>query len=285
MGVKCTMLFQLATGTEQPNPSLRRIGGWSESFYFPGNDIQVADLYFNGGPGGPPASWCELRAGLLPSSAQIVGQRYQIVDPVGRSQSLNKIWNGGSGLSCDVPQMALLTRLISATTPNTRMYIIRGIPDQMVIDGEYRPSIAYRNAVNRLLVACSQLAMKVKPIESPRCSIATVDNTGLITFNTQRPTSTPFARIELRNVLSSNGTTINGNFATENLPSNPLQLKLLVWDGSNAHGGQAFIVSSNYPQFSSTGFTIGRVIVRKVGRPFVAFRGRASVRRRRRRVA
>jgi len=285
MGVKCTMLFQLATGTQEPNPSLRRIGGWSESFYFGGNDIQAADLYFNGGPGGPPASWCELRAGLLPTGAQIVGQRYQIVDPVGRSQSLNKIWNGGSGMNCDVPQMALLTRLISATTPNTRMYIIRGIPDQMVVDGEYRPSIAFRNAVNRLLVACAQLSMKVKPVDGARASIATVDNSGLVTFQAVRPSVAVNGILNVRNVQMANGTMTNGTFFVEALGPAALQLKLFRWPESNGAQGEAFVTTSNYPQFSATGFTVGRVIVRKVGRPFVAFRGRASVRRRRRRVA
>jgi len=285
MPIKCTLLFQLSTGTEAPNPSLRRIGGWSESFYFPSTNINDAIRNVNGaaGMGGTPL--CELRAGLLPTSAQIIGQRFQQVNPTGRSQSTNKIFNGGSGFACDIPQMALLTKIPAVAGNSIRMYIIRGIPDQLVVDGEYAPTIAYRNAVNRLFLGLADFSMRVVTRNATPQTVATIDNAGLVTMVNTRPTLAPGDTVTFTNILNSLNQPHSGQFTVEKLGPGDLQFSILNWTLSNYHGGTAVGSSVTYPRLTNTGASVGRIIVKKVGRPFVAYRGRASTRRKRRQVA
>jgi len=285
MSIKCTLLFQLATGTAAPNPSLRRIGGWSESFYFPGGSIAAANDAVNGRPGVANISLCEYRAGLLPTSAQIIGQRFQEVNPVGRSQSFSKVWGGGSGFACDIPQMALLTRIPAAASNNVRMYIIRGIPDQLVVDGEFAPTQAYRNAINRLFVKLSEFQMRVVVRGAVPNTVATIDNNGLVTFTNTRPTVNPGDRITFYNILNAVGDPMTATYVVEKLGDGALQLSIRGWIGSNYHGGTAVGTSVTYPALTNNGATIGRIIVKKVGRPFVGYRGRASTRKKRRQVA
>jgi len=282
---KTTLLFQLATGTEAPNPSLRRIGGWSESFYAGGANFDAAiGLLF--GTVGTPIGLCEARAGLLPKSAQIVGQRIQQVNPVGRSQSLNRIFNGGSGMDCDVPQMALLTRIPSAVDNHIRPYIIRGIPDQLVVDGEFRPTADFSRALTLLFRTLGNFAMRtVGNIALPN-TIATISAAGLVTFSVARPLLASGESIQISNVTALGGVTVGGTFSIESVSTtNPLQLSIRDWRFGDCIGGQGVGTGTTYPVLDAAHATIGRIIVRKVGRPFVGYRGRASVRKKRRRVA
>jgi hypothetical protein len=282
---KTTLLFQLATGTEAPNPSLRRIGGWSESFYAGGANFDAAiGLLF--GTRGAPVGLCEARAGLLPRSAQIVGQRIQQVNPVGRSQSLNRIFNGGSGMDCDVPQMALLTRIPSAVDNHIRPYIIRGIPDQLVVDGEYRPTDDFKRAVTLLMQVLSSFALRsVVPADLPN-TIESISPAGLVTFSVVRPPLVAGYSIEIKGVQLVGGVIGGGTFTIESVSTTyPVQRSIRGWTQGAGVGGAANGTGIIYPVLDGANATIGRIIVRKVGRPFVGYRGRASVRRKRRRVA
>jgi hypothetical protein len=264
---------------------LRRIGGWSESFYAGGANFDAAiGLLF--GTRGAPVGLCEARAGLLPRSAQIVGQRIQQVNPVGRSQSLNRIFNGGSGMDCDVPQMALLTRIPSAVDNHIRPYIIRGIPDQLVVDGEYRPTDDFKRAVTLLMQVLSSFALRsVVPADLPN-TIESISPAGLVTFSVVRPPLVAGYSIEIKGVQLVGGVIGGGTFTIESVSTtNPLQLSIRGWTQGAGVGGAANGTGIIYPVLDGANATIGRIIVRKVGRPFVGYRGRASVRRKRRRVA
>jgi len=235
---KTTLLMQLATGTVAPNPSLRRIGGWSEGFYLNAIDFNSAIGFLNGGRN-LPAGLCELRAGLLPTSAQIVGQRVQQVSPIGRSQSLNSLWGGGSGMDCDVPQMALLTRIPSATGVHSRQYIIRGIPDQLVIDGEFAPTRDYTRALGRLFGLLSSFSLRTVALAGPANTIATVSSAGVIAFSVARPAALVGDTIEVRNVVGLGGVITNGVFVIESISAtDPLVLSVKGWTAGNVLGGQ-----------------------------------------------
>jgi len=282
---KTTLLIQLATGTVAPNPSLRRIGGWSEGFYLNAADFATAISFLNGGANAP-ASLCELRAGLLPTSAQIVGQRVQQVSPVGRSQSLNRLWSGGSGMDCDIPQMALLTRIPTQTGTHSRQYIIRGIPDQLVIDGEFAPNRDYSRALGRLFGILSSFSLRTVALTGAANTIETVSLTGLVTFTVARPAMIVGDTLEIRNVVVAGGVIVNGSFEVESVSgTNPLVCSVKGWNSGAGVGGQGAVTGTSYPLLDGVNATTGRIIVKKVGRPFVQYRGRASVRRKRRRVA
>lgn len=280
---KATMLFQLATGTVAPNPSLRRIGGWSESFYLSIDSFLAAESLINSDSGITPLGLCKARANLLPSSAQIIGQRLQQLNPVGRSQTYSKLWNGASGQDCDVPQMALLTRIPAVGTNNVRPYIIRGIPDVFVVDGEFRPSAGMSDAIRTLFESLTKFSLRTAPTASLPNSILAIDAQGKIIFSNTRPTIAVGGVLNLSGVLAS-GQTISGPFVVEAIGPETLALSVRGWTYGVATGGQAVTRAISYPALDGTRATIGRIIVKKVGRPFVAYRGRASTRRRRRRA-
>lgn len=280
MIIKCTMLFQLATGTESPNPSLRRIGGWSESFYADVASMSDAITLVNGASDWRPTSLCPARAALLPNSAQIIGQRFQQVSPVGRSQSLNQIWNGSSGYHCDIPQMALLTRIPAAGASNIRPYMIRGIPDSLVQDGEFAPEPNYNRAITGLFTSLSQFCMRVKSgVVFPE-DIASIDGTGKIIFNAVRPAIAVGSYVTLAGVRVSGGV-VSGTFRVASIGPESLAMTIASWTSGPGLGGTGVQTTTTHPTLDGSNATVGRIIVKKVGRPFVAYRGRATVRRKR----
>src|SRR5262249_51358223 len=108
---KFTMLMQHATNVSDPTAAARRLGGFSESWYFQGNSPQ--DLYAAAGltPLGINLAIPQLmpaRAGFLPNGSSIVGARVQQLDPLGPSQSFAYLLQGLGGIAPDIPQMALL---------------------------------------------------------------------------------------------------------------------------------------------------------------------------------
>jgi hypothetical protein len=280
MPIKCTLLIQLATGTVAPNPSLRRIGGWSESFYFPGTDMAAAIAQVNKTTLSVPLGLCNARGGLLPSSAQIIGQRFQQVTPRGASQSLNRLWDGGSGFDTDIPQMALLTRIPSVDGAHVRPYIIRGIPDALVVDGEFRPTADINLALTNLFRTLGLYSMRVVNRVAAPQQIASIDASGKIIFNAVRPTIPVGGIINLVDIMVA-GRTISGPFVVAAIGPESLALTITGWTYGVGLGGQGLQNSVSYLPLDGTKATVGRIIVKKVGRPFVGYRGRAWTRRRR----
>jgi hypothetical protein len=280
--IKCTMLFQLATGTEAPFPSLRRIGGWSESFYFDTDTMSEAIANVNGPVRGTRQPLCPARARLLPGSAQIIGQRFQVVNPVGASQSLNTIWNGSSGLACDIPQMALLTRIPAAATRNVRPYMIRGIPDSLVVDGEFRPTQDFSKALQDLFFTLGFFSMRTRVRPADPVAVASVSAAGVVTFNAIRPALSEGDSLQLLNVVTLGNVLVSGIFTIEKVGPESLTMTIRGWTAGNGIGGLGSGTGLSYPVMQGANATVGRIIVRKVGRPFVGYRGRASVRKKRR---
>jgi hypothetical protein len=273
--IKVTILIQQATAISTPNSPIHRIGGWSESWYYPGTDVNAAISFFNLMPA---PTWCLDRAALLPYGASIVGQRFQLVAPsVGPAQSTAAQFpgNGGEG---DQPSAALLLKFPSVGSPNIRRVILRGLPDIDVTEGEYTPSSYFQSALQVWIQACGTLLMRGRDLTQPTTRIITVTSAGVVT--TETPTT--FAAGQMVRVLKSRDTGGNlrgGRFQV--VQTGPLvnQFTLLNWPYSGTTGGTVRLDAIVYPQVSTNGVTVSRVITRRVGRPFVQYRGRRSRRR------
>lgn len=276
--VKCTMFMQLATNLSLPAEAQRRIGGWSETVYRTGGDVAGAIRALNGEERFAGPDLCATRAQLLPTGAAIVGQRFQVIDPVGLAQSTSATFPGSSGLAADIPQMCLYCKVPAVGTPNIRKLFLRGIPDARVIEGEFQPLAGWRGIVQRYFTSLSGFAFRARDLTAPAARIISITPEGLVT--TEDPH--PFAinnMLRILRSLAADGNFGGGRFQVQNLGSSNVTFQLRGWDGGATVGGTARLDRIIYPAFDGNSATIGRIIVKKVGRPFGGYRGRVSNKR------
>jgi hypothetical protein len=268
---KCTMLIQLATNVSQPTNPDRRIGGWSESWYSIGS-LSLAQSNLNG-----PGGLCQTRAAMLPIGATIVGQRLQLVDPkpVGPTITTAKNFPGSSGLKADTPQQALLMNCPGSGVSNVKHAVLRGIPDPVIIEGEYSPTVAYFTAVVNFMKSLSQFSFRGRDLTLPSLDIISITALGLIQFAAAVPFN-PLDRIRIKLVTPAVGQNrVGGVFVASGIPT-ATTVQLLAWPFGAGTGGFARKDATVYPIVDLPGTEVERVIVRKVGRPFTQYRGRAS---------
>jgi len=271
MPYKLTMIFQAAT---QPVASAtpQRVAGWSESVYnqtlTEGTRTQFRALM-------------QARAACLPNTAAIVGQRYQLVNPVGGSNSgaerFPGTWNAvdATNPSQDIPSAALYCRTLT-TAANSRMTILRCLPDDWVKGGEL---YATTSVMQRLEAYFDQLrgwSMLGRNLAAARLPIFAISDTGLVSFTeNQAPVGVGLARIT--GALDEDQLRRAGTFKVTANPS-PSSVQLQGWNYGATTGGVFIVYTPQFYQMTTT--AISRVITKKVGRPLFVFRGRRSKRRR-----
>lgn len=277
MKAKCTILFNLVTGGAA-GQTLQRQGGWTESLYADQPTIdQIRQNFF--GQGGNPLfgniALCPARAALLPTGAQIVGQRIQQVDPVGPTTSTGFVYPGGSGLATDVPQMGLLTTLPAVNVRNVRRWIIRGIPDARVVNGEYSPAAQFSNDISTFFTVLGAWNFRALDLNAVGVDIINIDATGKVTSNGNSP-FVQFDVIQLNRVQTGNGTVLSGKFQVATIGPNNNNFTLGNWTFGLCTGGRARKIAFIYPFIDAARIAINRVVVKKVGVPSIRFRGRRS---------
>lgn len=268
--MKCTMLFGYASNAAGASV-VTRTAGWSESIYQVGTSIPTVRAQFE--------VLCRKRAALLPDKCALIGQRYQIVNPVGASQSFDTQFPGSGLRPADIPQMALLVKLIGSATRNTRAMMLRAIPDAMVIDGEYVPDSNYRSLVTVLMNelsggAWSFRARDLGQPQFPILSIAQTGTDGIVTAEVDVPYVVgDFVRIlKTRNVGDR---AVGGRFRVSAATGGNV-FTLQNFTLGNTTKGQVRKDLVIYPNVGSA--TPVRISTHKVGRPFNAYRGRRSKR-------
>jgi hypothetical protein len=263
---KVTMLIQLSTNLTGTAAN-RRIAGWSESVY-----------------SSRLASFLELdalasaRMQVAPAGVSIVGMRQQQINPVGSSQTYGIGRPGAFLTDSDVPQMALLVRTASATSNNVRRWTIRGIPDEMVFQGEYKPTSAYLGRIagyyNYLTTA--QWAFPGRDLTVRPSPITTITTAGLVTMPVAF-VANPGERVRITRTITAFAGLKSGTFKVESQPS-PTTFKLANWIGLDAAAGTGLNLEAR--QVFLMGLSASqKVVTRKVGRPFDLYRGRASATR------
>lgn len=269
--IKVTSLFELNT---VPNPfSVGRVGGWSESWYYTGT-IAQAKIAYNGGGG-----LAALRAALLPAGAAIVGQRYQQVDPppVGASFSDGRLYPGAAGIISDIPQMALLINVRALVVTRSKLYMLRGVPDDYVKGGEYQPTPPYAAALTSFLNGLATWQFRATDPTLP-----VIPMTSLNMTTGQGVSAIPNGWAIGETIKFSGLRTVNNPAAPASREVRKLTLTpdathfniqgSLVGNSYEQGRGQKVVVI--YPFVDPASTTLNRVVVRKVGRPFDLFRGR-----------
>lgn len=284
MATKVVILFQSATdppATGAPNigyvPRVHT-GGWSELLWHASDDPSVVINCLTGVRNAVPPLLLS-RANCLPVKDSIIGVRLY-AGSTGRGQSFAFAYPGGY-LADEIPQMGLLIKCGSVGLLNSRRWIIRGIPDDSVVGGEFAPTPNFIYQIGQLFLAYSNFGFYGNDLTLPVAKLSGVDAGGNATVI--NPTPQPFM-LNDRVHISRAVDVITGlfkqatGFVKAVVPPNVFQID--SWTGNAANGGKATkILPKIFCPINSTTCAVSRVVVRKVGRPFEQYRGRRSRRR------
>lgn len=264
---KCTALFELATNTSGQQVG-RRIAGWSESLYDSASFAQTQRDF---------RVLCQKRAAMLPIGARIVGQRYQEVDPVGSSQTDANQYPGQLQNTCDLPQVSILTSIGTSSAPNVRRMMLRGIPDDAVREGEYRPIPGFDDALIAYGRELQGFYFYARTLNAPQATIDHIEANGAGVLESD-VVLTPGMYVRILRSINADGRRVGGRFRVVTGPT-PQTFTLQGWPYGDCTKGKLRVDQVSFLQMSGASFRIVRAVVRKAGRPFGQFSGKVSTRR------
>lgn len=265
--LKCTMLIQVAT--VKPDGTPGRIGGFSESVYNDTLGTEGINQFLK---------LCEKRAAMLPKFAAVVGQRYQVVNPKGASSTGSARYAGRFDEDADMPQMALYARIGSSGVTNLRPLYLRGMPDEMVKRGEYSPTPGFVTAVANYFNEITGFYFKGRDLTLSPAKISTIAEDGTFVLNTP-------LTFDVNSVVQISRTNLpfggqQGAIAYVQTKTDSTHGKLYAanWPYGITKGGSMRIFAEQFFVMQGNTAKIKGSVVKKVGRPFDQFRGRASAR-------
>jgi len=269
MPTKMTALFTDSTNKSGTLPAGVRVAGWSESWWYDGTitAAQVSMHYIN-----------TARAGLLPNSAAIVGQRYQSTD--GGSSTTAFVYPGTNGNLTDVPQMALLCFAQGAGRPNVRRFTLRGIPDIYVYEGEFGSGSNWTALWGLWTQQLERYGAKfrARDLSQPRLPFLSINLGGLVTTAATHGLA-PGAKIQFFRLRDQYNRPVKGVFTVTAAPTTTT-FQLQNYElGECGAGEYRRVVDPIYCSVQAAAVLPIRAVVRKVGRPFGQYRGRASRRK------
>lgn len=287
---KATIVLQIATNVDQPNDPIRRIGGWTESWYWEGTTLQAllgklgvqAGGVVDGGDFGRQGL-LGARANLLGKGGAVVAVRVQGVDPVGPSQVLSVSFPGSVDFQTDQPTTALLYTIPGVGVRNIRRHLLRGIPDAMSLQGEFAPSNAYNTALRAYFTALADFRFRGRDLATTAIKIIDIKRDA-------SPATTGTARLEvpytgalndmvrILKASKSDGDFYSAVHQVTGVADSGRQLTLYNWPNFGVKGGKLRKEGILYPAIDSANIAVGRLVTRRVGRPFVGYRGRRSKR-------
>lgn len=266
---KLSMFLQVATGSAESNPAAVRLGGWSETWY--------DDVTITGGTKAAFRTLCQRRAALLPATGIVIAQRYQGIDPPTPAAIELARFPGASGL-CDYPSLSLLCRVAGAGVVNTRPMYLRGIPDAQITRGEFTPSADYTAKVNKFYEELEgwNFRAEQKGVQVP---IIGIEADGTVTVAEELAGAVVRARVTVNRTDLVSGGSKGGKFYIDSVTTAGFVFKLRGWTFGEASKGSIRLTNFIYPNIGANSVTQGRIVTKKVGRPFEVFRGRKSKKR------
>lgn len=275
---KMTTLFQYASGASNPNLPLHRTGGWSESWYATGNvNSDIINLFNGVGLAAGRVGFWKARAVLLPVGTGIIGFRIQSVSPIGPIQTGALSLVGPAGQLADTPQTALLIRSPAIGANNIRRWTIRGVPDVQITEGEYQPGGSFGAGVPLMILELAGLQFRGRDLTQPSLRIVSITAVGLV--NLEVPyTGAVNDMVRILRTVDAGKNLKGGRFQVTAIgPGNSVTLN--TWPYGATTLGSLRKDAVVYPQVDYLNTSVARVIIKKVGRPFVGYRGRRSKRR------
>lgn len=264
MIVKCTMLIQQLTNSSNPNAAKHRLAGWSESVYDESATDRATVSNFR--------ALCQKRAAMLPIGGIIVGQRYQRIDTAAQSQTDVEQFPGSSNLACDLPSTSLFCKVLGGGK-NFRPTYFRGIPDTACVEGEFVRGGTIEQALNAYQTELQGYSFKGQDLNLPYIPIVSVVGTTKLVTSIAAHGLIVGDMVKLKNVEITGGK-VNAVYRVTTVPS-AMTFTISAnpgFDGLNGFLRKATIVYIEIVK--APNIAIGRIVTKKVGRPFEQFVGR-----------
>lgn len=276
VALKVIMIFEAVTGGGPTTGQRQRFAGWTESLYFPSNN--VADLRTameTSIVAGQPM--LQSRAFLLPPSCSIQGYRYHEVGSAGRAQLRQIEYPGAyASTTSDIPQMAALCTGLNSASGKTRRWTIRGLPDELVENGELVSWFEGTPNWGQYKNALRAFAFRVSALTTLTGNNIIVDATGLCTLMGAVP-FTNGTLLQFRGGRDPQGRPVSYDGTIVALGPGPTQMTLNNWAnqiGVAVSQGTFTAKQDGFVTFDQDTITAVKSVSRKVGRPFDLFRGR-----------
>lgn len=278
MPLRVTILLAVTTDPTDKVAASPHSGGWSESFHMNSSLFVDRSIF---------TKWASARANILAGECSIIGFRQQLVTISG-----NKLLPGGSGAGTlnvpgayatdmNAPQDALMLNFGLTGQPTQVRIRLAGLPDSQVARGEYQPQSSMKAQVTNYInqVIGSGFGSIVRDLTVPDARVKGYVGGVLTTLTATGALAGQYIR--LRRVRDDNGRPVEGAFLVTAVVANA--------DGTTSYtlfGGPGSTVTrpNGTARHDLLAFatllngTPNRLVVRKVGRPFVQYRGRRSKR-------
>jgi hypothetical protein len=221
---------------------------------------------------------------MLPPQASIVGWRYELFDISGNklfpqgAQSGRFLFPGGYTASPNLPQDALSFSGAWLTGPNTNKFTARCVPDTVIVAGEYQPTAAFKTAVANYIQTLIGGAWGFvgRDRSLPTARVLSISAGGIVQLSQNIGGVADSSFLRLLHVTDNNGNPIKGTFSISNINGVNYTLRGLT-QLLSVPNGTARVDVVSYNRYGT--INVGRAVVRKIGRPFEGYRGRASKRR------
>lgn len=274
MALKITYLFDYRSDPTNRDKAQSHNGGWSESIW------QTADA-----PNKQAiTALAQARALLLPGTARIIGYRAQVFTNAGShlvaggSSTALLGYVGPPAVDPDIPQSALSLTATSAGNPNTRRFTIRAIADSQIVGGEWQPNQVYESFLTRYRNALinGEWVFPARDFTSPVHDIESIA-AGILKLVGAPAGYAVGDRVLLKKCRDVNGNAVVGTFKVLAVAGANITLGGFDVETEVLATGQATKVVIAFRDIDDV--QVGRAVVRKIGRPFEQYRGRASKRR------
>lgn len=264
--IRGTLHLNSVSNGDQPGDQKVRTGGWSESVYFAGSAEEARAAFLILAP---------LRAQLLPGRFFIDGLTLQVVD--GGSSTQGLALPGPTEYASDAPQMALQIKMAGMGVVNSRTFALRGIPDAMIKSGEYHPESYFHGAVLSYIgwLAGGDFRFKGRKLSNDLFDIVDISVAGVLQMVQDESNVDAGDLVQLYHAKDQFGNSVKGTFTAAKIGAEET-LTLIDWAGQHVVKGKFRIQEHDYFGMKEVGAKIGPAVVRKVGRPFGGYRGRAS---------
>lgn len=277
MPFRVSYLFGLTTDPNFPQYALPHSAGWSEGVWQNDNvglQLKIENL-------------AVARAALLPKNASIIGYRIQnytisgLKLVPGASNTVNQRWAGDPANPGDIPQMGFRVVLPTTNGLNKAVFTLRGIPKNQTKGGEMSTTGFYDLALKawKNALVGGAWAMVGRNLAAPSYNIVGIAGP-IVT------TAVPIAGVvenqtylQLVRSYDVNGVAVRGTFLCTAKNDVTKQYTLQNLNVTAHASGLIRVATLAIVQIAPIENVSVRVVEKKVGRPFEAYRGRASRRK------
>jgi hypothetical protein len=270
---KTSLLIQVNTAPVDRNYATPHAGGWSEGVW------SESPLGFQGQGAG--IQWANRRSFLLPIQCTITGYRNSVYDLTAnkltpRGTSAGKlIYPGNNVYTAGNPQAGLELGWPANAGPNNSRIVLRGLPDEVIVNGEFNGNSGFRSYLNQFtnVFFGQSFGWVGRDLSQPSATVNLIGG-NVVTLSQALAGVVAGNFLRFRKVRNDAGQAIKGSYLITNVAGAVYTLQGLAGGALTKPNGTA---RNDVVGFITGGrLEIGRAVVKKIGRPFESYRGRRS---------